>query len=122
MTSQEMAYDALIRAQCAFRANPSPALSTILRRLHAAHARDPLMQTFDVEVTDTFGGEANYCWVRRHVFQAPAGSSRSALVRRAKRETGWTGYRADVDDAGETISIRPSGMCVVAFVTLREQA
>ena len=26
--------------------------------------------TFTFEVTDTFGGEANYCWRREHSFEA----------------------------------------------------
>ena len=25
---------------------------------------------FNIEVTDTFGGEANYCWVRRYTVRA----------------------------------------------------
>ena len=28
------------------------------------------MHTFNVEITDTFGGEANYSWVTRHVIRA----------------------------------------------------
>lgn len=28
------------------------------------------MQTYEFEITDTFGGEANYCWVRKHTITA----------------------------------------------------
>jgi hypothetical protein len=27
---------------------------------------------YDIEMTDTFAGEANYCWVRRATIEAPA--------------------------------------------------
>ncbi len=27
-------------------------------------------QTFYIEVTDTFGGETNYCWIRRYAVKA----------------------------------------------------
>lgn len=29
-----------------------------------------MKNTYFVEVTDTFGGEANYCWVRRYKVSA----------------------------------------------------
>ncbi len=74
---------------------------------------------FDVEITDTYGGEANYSWVRRYEIDAPAGISRRALVRRAKRAAGWTGVRCAVTDFGDTIEMRPTGACVVAFITYR---
>ncbi len=44
-----------------------------------------------VEVTDTFGGEANYGWVRRYELDVIDASSGFSVVRRAKREIGWTG-------------------------------
>lgn len=78
---------------------------------------------YKIEVTDTFGGEANYSWVRRETLDAPATLSRRALVRRAKALIGWTGVRCDVagSDTSDTVEIRPRGACVVAFITYQEE-
>jgi hypothetical protein len=48
---------------------------------------------FRAELTDTFGGEANYSWVRRVEIEAPADISDLALVRRAKAALGLSGVR-----------------------------
>ena len=37
------------------------------------------MFTLDVEYTDTFGGEANYCWVDRKQLELPDGLSDIAM-------------------------------------------
>jgi hypothetical protein len=65
---------------------------------------------FEAEVTDTFGGEANYCWVRR--FQAK--TARGAIARAARE----TGYRfRKVADYGDSARYNARGACVCAFVT-----
>lgn len=69
---------------------------------------------YNVEHTDTFGGEANYCWVDRYTIH---NGSRLALVRRAKALCGLSGIRASVCDMGDMIEIRPHGMNQVVFVT-----
>lgn len=73
---------------------------------------------YHIEVTDTYGGEANYCWVKRGTTRA---KSRRGLVRAAKRLAGWDGWcRVNVEDYGDDLTIRPtlsSGVCQVAFVT-----
>jgi hypothetical protein len=68
-----------------------------------------------VEVTDTFGGEANYGWVNR--FNLPDAPTRLAIVRRAKRAAGWSGLRCAVADFGDMIEVRPRGLCQVMFIT-----
>jgi hypothetical protein len=94
------------------------------------------MNHYEIEITDTFGGEANYSWLRRHSFAMPemtyygydgsqgyckaAKTYRRELVKRAKALAGWTGARCEVSDFGDTIEIRPRGACVVAFVTWKE--
>ena len=90
-------------------------------RLGAPYAPLGDMIMYDVEVTDTFGGEANYSWVNRFELDAPAGISRRALVRRAKRAAGWTGVRCarHFTDWGDTIALRPRGACLVMFITYR---
>ena len=73
----------------------------------------------NLEYTDTFGGEANYCWVRRaHI--AETGLSERAVVRRAKAWAGLTGVRCEVASYGDAIEIRPSGMATVLFATWAE--
>jgi hypothetical protein len=71
----------------------------------------------NIEVTDTFGGEANYSWVRRYSVMVPDALSKYALMRRIKRIIGWSGKRCAVHDYGGMIEIRPAGECVVAFAT-----
>lgn len=78
--------------------------------------------TYLVETTDTFCGEANYCWVRRYLIDAPAApygtpAYRRDLVRRAKAATGWTGLQCDTRSTGDDYDIRPRGICQVTFVT-----
>lgn len=75
---------------------------------------------YNIEVTDTFGGEANYAWGYQRVLDAPATLSQRALVRRVKALIGWTGARCDVTDYGDMLDIRPRGTCIVCFVTYGE--
>jgi hypothetical protein len=70
-----------------------------------------------VEVTDTFGGEANYSWVRRFSLEVPESISNYSVVRRAKKEIEWNGKRCCVVDYGDMIELRPYGECQVAFIT-----
>jgi len=70
-----------------------------------------------VEVTDTFGGEANYGWVRRHELEVMDALSKHSLVRRVKKAIGWTGMRCLTVDYGDTVELRPYGQCQVAFIT-----
>lgn len=94
------------------------------------------MLTYDVEYTDTFGGEANYCWAKRATVTVPdlthygydgqAGytradrSQRRELMRRAKAAVGLTGVRGLTYDHGHMIEFRPHKMCTVLFVTFKE--
>lgn len=72
------------------------------------------------EMTDTFGGEANYCWVKRGTIETTDDISNLALMRRIKKEIGWNGYRCAVDNFGDMLSIRPAGICQVCFITFGE--
>lgn len=88
---------------------------------------------YDIEYTDTFGGEANYCWVKRATVHMPElahygydGGTNYAqanrryereLMRRAKAEMGLTGVRGIKCDIGETIEFRPYRSCTVMFVS-----
>ena len=72
------------------------------------------------EMTDTFGGEANYCWVKRGTIETTDDISNLAIMRRIKKEIGWNGYRCAVDNFGNTLAIRPAGICQVCFITFGE--
>ena len=91
---------------------------------------------FDVELTDTFGGEANYSWVKRAQVSVPelthygydgaqgyAKADREQhrqLMRKAKASVGLTGARGRREDWGDTIAFYPYGSATVMFVTFRE--
>lgn len=77
------------------------------------------MNTYDCELTDTFGGEANYSWVRRATVQADTDRQ---LVRRAKAALGLTGVRCRTSSYGDLIELRPCGSATVAFITYRDAA
>ena len=77
------------------------------------------MFTLDCEYTDTFGGEANYCWVRRESLELPDGISDLALVRRAKAALGLSGVKGRMYAHGDMWEFRPYNSCTVAFFTVR---
>ena len=90
---------------------------------------------YQVELTDTFGGEANYSWVRRAVITVPelthygytgsADGSYSRANRIAQREImkaakaamGLTGIRGETCAFGDGYEFRPYRSCTVLFVT-----
>ena len=70
--------------------------------------------SWNLEHTDTFGGEANYSWVNRTKIEA----TDKQIVRKAKAFAGFTGMRCAVDNYGDMISIRPVGRhapCQIVF-------
>jgi len=73
---------------------------------------------WNVEMTDTMGGEANYSWVRRGTTILSQDATRRQIVRAVKAELGITGVRCKTFDCGDMIEIRPLGECVVAFATV----
>mgnify|MGYP001573556630 CR=1 FL=1 len=91
-----------------------------------------MSNTYDVEYTDTFGGEANYSWVKRAKIVMPelthygyagnqgfAKASKRAdreLMRRAKAEMGLTGVRGVTTSYGDMIEFRPYRSCTVMFI------
>jgi hypothetical protein len=97
------------------------------------------MNVFNVEYTDTFGGEANYCWVRRAKVTMPelthygyTGSTdgtyarankvfRRELMRKAKAAMGLTGVRGRTYDHSGDLEFRPYASCTVMFVSYSEE-
>lgn len=68
------------------------------------------------EMTDTFGGEANYSWVNRVSFDYEPNMSDRKLVLEAKKLLGITGVKCKRTDFGETIVLDPVGACVRVFI------
>ena len=69
------------------------------------------MSTFKIEITDTFGGEANYCWVLRYKYRA---KSILGAINMLAREYG-SGWRKD-SDYGDMARYNLQNACVCAFV------
>ena len=94
------------------------------------------MLTYEYEYTDTFAGEANYCWAKRGKVTMPQlthygydglnGYSRAnriairELMKRVKRELGLTGIRGVSHNYGDIIEFRPYGMATILFITFCE--
>jgi hypothetical protein len=74
----------------------------------------------NIEVTDTFNGEANYGWVRRYILDVPMTLSDYSVVRRVKHHIGWNGKRCVTVKYGDMIELRPYGECTVCFITFGE--
>ena len=70
------------------------------------------------EVTDTYGGESNYSWVKRGTVECKQGEDYSnlAAVRRVKKAIGWSGVRCRVENYGDHIALWPVGICQVCFI------
>ena len=87
----------------------------------------------NVEYTDTFGGEANYSWVRRAVVHMPElthygydggtnyGKANKIytreLMRKAKQAVGITGARGRTYWHGDNGEFRPYRSCTVLFIS-----
>ncbi len=66
---------------------------------------------YTIEVTDTFGGEANYSWVRRYLVRA---SSLRGAVYKLGRDYG-SGWRKEYEcDSDARYNLK--GACICAFI------
>ncbi len=74
------------------------------------------MITINYEHTDTFGGEANYSWVKRGEIEMPDNASDIQIVRKVKRILGMTGVKCNREDWSGQIVLRPRGVCQVIFI------
>lgn len=74
--------------------------------------------TVKIEVTDTFGGEANYCWVRRYEFTGHDNLTQRQVIRAAKEHAGWTGWNCKTTNWGNgSYDVRPVGVCQIMFIS-----
>jgi hypothetical protein len=69
---------------------------------------------WEVETTDTYGGEANYCWVRRALVCTPA-LDNWRTIRMLREAAGLTNTRARFCDHGDMLEWRQPSACVVTF-------
>jgi len=95
-----------------------------------------MTNTYTVEYTDTFCGEANYSWVKRETVSMPeltqygynGGTNyiranktfKRELMKKAKAKIGLTGVRGKVYDHGDMVEFRPYGLCTVMFINYSE--
>ena len=95
------------------------------------------MNRYNVEYTDTFAGEANYCWVKRAVVDMPElthygydGSTNYSaankvycreLMRKAKAAMGLTGARGVTYHHGDMSEFLPYGAATVMFITWADE-
>ena len=90
-------------------------MSTV-NRVHAVHSE---AHTFDLELTDTFGGEANYSWVKRAEISFDKNYTDRQFMRQAKAALGLSGVRCRVESYGDSYTLRPYGLLQIAFITFR---
>ena len=70
------------------------------------------MNTYHIEITDTFGGDANYSWKKDYLVKAA--SFRGAVAKLARSHGG--GWRKDWN-TGDTARYNLSGACICAFIS-----
>lgn len=75
--------------------------------------------TAQVELTDTFGGEANYSWVKRCEFDCEGMTDRQIILK-AKKELDISGIRHKKTDFGDMIRLdfSCSGWLTVLFIVV----
>ena len=73
---------------------------------------------YKLELTDTFGGEANYSWVQREDVKINANYSGPWIVRQAKAAMGLTGIKGKTTDFGDSIRVDFTSDCMVLFINL----
>lgn len=70
-----------------------------------------------IEITDTYGGDANYSWVRRSKIEGMEGKSDLAIVKAVKKQIGWSNIRCRVERYGDLIRLSPFRDAVTCFIT-----
>jgi len=78
------------------------------------------MSQYKIEFTDTYGGEANYCWVDRYIVEA---ESLKQAMTKAKQERYYSPLpRHRTSDYGDMIRIDMLDSPVCAFCEYYEEA
>lgn len=87
------------------------------RKAEAFDFPDADLCTVSYEYTDTFGGEANYSWVKRGDFQDSRRTPDRLVVKKVKSLVGLTGVLCKRTHHGDMIELRPYGSATVLFIT-----
>jgi hypothetical protein len=74
----------------------------------------------EIEVTDTFGGEANYSWVRREKIRIQSNATRAQITRAVKRATGYSGVPCRSEYFGDCGALYPRGACIAIFWEIKD--
>lgn len=76
---------------------------------------------WDVETTDTIGGEANYCWAYRSLVCAPANTDKHKhkIIRMLRSAAGLTRVRARFCECGEMLRWDWQNASIVSFAVPR---
>ena len=74
-----------------------------------------------VELTDTFGGEANYSWVNRKTILVDENISDLKAVRLAKKAVGITGLKCKRENYGDEIRLDIVGANLVCFIIFNSE-
>jgi hypothetical protein len=74
-----------------------------------------------VTVTDTYGGEANFAWVKRKVINLADNATDLQIVRLAKKTLGWNGLRCNTWNQCDGFTLNPLGLNMVMFVEILEE-
>lgn len=75
------------------------------------------MCKYSIEMTDTFGGEANYNWVRSECIDAPCDASARQLIRRAKKALNISTPHRVAYDSGDMIRIDLRNHAICIFIS-----
>ena len=73
------------------------------------------MHTFNIEITDTFGGDANYSWIRRYTCKAK--SIRGAIQWLSLNH--GAGWHKQIE-CGDYAQYKLTGACVCCFISYAE--
>ena len=71
---------------------------------------------YAVVYTDTYGGEANFSWVKREVLDTNTKCDR-VLMKKAKRLIGITGSKGVTSSHGDDITFQPYRLGTILFIT-----
>lgn len=113
-------HNTITKPRYTYTRKPSKKLRALRKELVPFHSsRDPELRPqiiYKVEYTDTFNGEANYSWVKRAEFAAPANAPNLTLVKRAKALLNLEGLRGKTEFLGYGLRYQPSNACTVLFI------
>ena len=78
------------------------------------------MNQYYIEITDTFGGEANYSWIQRYKIKA---KSKKGAMQKLSRSTGWNfRYEYDIPDESFTSRYKVKNNCVCCFISYLDES